>query len=57
MTADDIRHAAMAPRTAQGLKIRLLTPDGATTLYPKDYQTKQAWLADARRHGYPILES
>jgi len=57
MTADDIRHAAMAPRTAQGLKIRLLTPDGATTLYPKDHQTKQAWLADARRHGYPILES
>jgi hypothetical protein len=57
MTADDIRTLAMARRTAQGLKIRLLTPDGATTLYPKDHATKQRWLAQATAKGYTILES
>ena len=56
MTADDILNAAMAKRTAMGLKLRLLTPDGATTLYPKDHATKAAWLADAQRKGYPVLE-
>jgi hypothetical protein len=56
MTAEDIRNKAMARRTAQGLKIRLLTPDGETTLYPKDQQTKQAWLAAAIRKGYTVLE-
>jgi len=57
MTADEIHQAAMARRTAQGLKLRLRTPDGPTTLYPKDHATKQARLADARRKGYTVLES
>jgi hypothetical protein len=57
MTAEDIRNAAMAKRTTQGVKICLLTPDGETTLYPKDHATKQAWLKDAQRKGYQILEA
>jgi len=57
MTAEDIRTMAMAKRTAQGLKLRLLTPDGATTLYPKDHATKARWLADAQRKGYTVLEA
>jgi hypothetical protein len=57
MTAEDIRTAAMARRTTQGLKIRVLTPDGATTLYPKDHATKQAWIASAKAKGYTVLES
>jgi hypothetical protein len=57
MTAEQIRAMAMARRTGMGLKIRLLTPDGETTLYPKDHATKDTWLADARRKGYTILES
>ena len=57
MTADEIHQAAMARRTAQGLKLRLLTPDGESTLYPKDHATKQRWLADAQRKGYTVLES
>ena len=32
MTAEEIRNAAMAKRTAMGLKIRLLTPDGETSV-------------------------
>jgi hypothetical protein len=56
MTAEQIRTMAIAKRTAQGLKIRMLTPDGETTLYPKDHATKAAWLADARKKGYTILE-
>ena len=56
MTAEQIRQTAMQRRTQQGLKIRLLTPDGTTTLYPKDHATKRAWLADATRKGYTILE-
>ena len=57
MTAEQIRTMAMAKRAAMGLKIRLLTPDGETTLYPKDHATKAKWLADAQRKGYTILES
>jgi hypothetical protein len=57
MTADDIRNAAMAKRTAMGLKLRLLTPDGETTLYPKDHATKQAWVIAARRKGYTVLDA
>ena len=57
MTADDIRNAAIARRTTMGLKLRVLTPDGATTLYPKDHATKARWLADAQRKGYAVLES
>ena len=56
MTADDIRTAAMAKRTAMGLKLRLLTPDGETTLYPKDHATKARWLVEAQRKGYTVLE-
>ena len=56
MTAEEIRKAAMARRTIQGLKIRLLTPDREMTLYPKDHATKQAWLRDALRKGYAVLE-
>jgi hypothetical protein len=56
MTAGQIRAAAMAKRTAQGLKLRLLTPDGETTLYPKDHATKAKWVADATRKGYTVLE-
>jgi hypothetical protein len=56
MTATDIRTMVMAKRTAQGLKIRLLTPEGETTLYPKDHATKQAWIAGAIRKGYTVLE-
>jgi hypothetical protein len=51
MTAEQIRQAAMARRTTMGLKLRLLTPDGETTLYPKDHATKARWLADAQRKG------
>jgi hypothetical protein len=57
MTAEEIRTMAMARRTAQGLKIRVLTPDGETTLYPKDHATKTRWIASARRKGYAVLES
>jgi hypothetical protein len=57
MTAEEIRNKAMAKRTAQGLKLRLLTPDGETTLYPKDYATKQRWMAQAKAKGYTVLES
>jgi hypothetical protein len=57
MTAEQIRAMAMAKRTAMGLKIRLLTPDGETTLYPKDHATKTKWIAEAQRKGYTILES
>ena len=57
MTTEDILNAAMARRTAMGLKLRLLTPDGETTLYPKDHATKSKWLADAQRKGYTVLES
>lgn len=57
MTAEEIRTRAMAQRTAQGLRIRLLTPDGATTLYPKDQATKAAWVREALRKGYTVLES
>jgi len=57
MTAEEIRHAAMARRTALGLKLRLLTPDGETTLYPKDHATKARWLAAARRKGSTVLEA
>jgi hypothetical protein len=56
MTADQIRTAAIARRTAQGLKIRLLTSDGETTMYPKDHATKQAWITAARRKGYTVIE-
>jgi len=56
MTADEIRTAAIARRTRQGLKLRILTPDGETVLYPKDHATKARWLTDARRKGYTILE-
>ena len=56
MTTDEILNAAIARRTAMGLKLRLLTPDGETTLYPKDHATKAAWLADAQRKGYTVLE-
>jgi hypothetical protein len=56
MTAEDIRAQAIARRTAQGLKLRLLTPDGETILYPKNQATKQQWLAAARRKGYTVLE-
>lgn len=56
MTADEIRTAAIARRTTMGLKLRLLTPDGATTLYPKDQATKAAWIAAAQRKGYTVLE-
>jgi hypothetical protein len=57
MTAAQIRTAAIAKRTKVGLKIRLLTPDGETTLYPKDHATKTRWIADAQRKGYAVLES
>jgi hypothetical protein len=57
MTAEEIRTMAMARRTAQGLKIRIRTPDGETTLYPKDHATKTRWIASARRKGYTVLES
>ena len=56
MTTEDIRQRAMAKRTTMGLKLRLLTPDGETTLYLKDHATKQAWLKAARAKGYTILE-
>ena len=56
MTADEIRTAAIARRTAMGLKLRILTPDGEKTLYPKDHATKQAWIAAAQHKGYTILE-
>jgi hypothetical protein len=56
MTAEQIRTMAIQKRTAQGLKIRLLTPDGATTMYPKDAATKQQWIAAAQAKGYPVLE-
>ena len=56
MTTEDILQAAMAKRTAMGLKLRLLTPDGATTLYPKDHATKARWLAAAQAKGYAVLE-
>ena len=39
-----------------GLKLRILTPDGATTMYPKDHATKQTWITAARRKGYTVLE-
>ena len=48
MTAEDIR--AMAKRTAQGLKLRLLTPD-------KDHATKTTWMVQANAKGYTVLES
>lgn len=57
MTTEEILKIVMAKRTKMGLKIRLLTPDGETTLYPKDHATKSKWLADARRKGYTVLES
>ena len=56
MTADEIRTAAIARRTTMGLKLRLLTPDGETTLYPKDHATKARWLVEAQRKGYTVLE-
>jgi hypothetical protein len=56
MTAEEMCNAAMPRRTAMGLKLRLLTPDGETTLYPKDHATKHKWLAEAQRKGYQILE-
>ncbi len=49
MTADDIHKAVMARRAALGLKIRVLTPEGEQTLYPKDQATKQRWIAAAQR--------
>ena len=57
MTAEEIRNMAMAKRTTMGLKLRLLTPDGETTLYPKDHATKAAWIASAKAQGYRVLES
>jgi hypothetical protein len=57
MTAEEIRAQAMIRRTTMGLKIRVLTPDGATTLYPKDQATKAAWIASAKAKGYTVLES
>lgn len=57
MTAEQIRDRVMARRTAQGLKIRLLTREGETTLYPRDHATKQAWIASAKAKGYTVLES
>lgn len=57
MTAEQIRALAMAKRTAMGLKIRVLTPDGETTLYPKDHATKVKWVAQAKARGYTVLEN
>jgi hypothetical protein len=57
MDATDIRNRVMAARAAQGLKIRILTPEGASPLYPKDATTKAAWIAAALRKGYQILEA
>jgi hypothetical protein len=56
MTADDIHKAVMARRAALGLKIRVLTPEGEQTLYPKDQATKQRWIAAARRKGCTVQE-
>jgi hypothetical protein len=55
-TAEQIRQNAIARRTTLGLKLRILTPDGATTMYPKDHATKQAWITAARRKGYTVVE-
>lgn len=57
MTAEQIRNMAMAKRTAMGLKIRLRTPDGEVTMYPKDHATKTTWIAQAKAKGYTVLES
>jgi hypothetical protein len=56
MNAEEIRNAAMAKRTAQGLQLRLRSLM-FTTMYPKDHATNTAWIAAARRRGYTILES
>jgi hypothetical protein len=55
MTADEIRTRVMAQRSALGLKLRLRTPDGETTLYPKDAATFLRWLDAARRQGWQVL--
>jgi hypothetical protein len=54
-TADEIRCAAMAARTQQGLRLHLRTPDGDTVLYPKDQATRRRWVTAARRQGYTIV--
>jgi hypothetical protein len=57
MTTDELMAQVMARRTAQGLVLRLLTPDGVSVLYPKDHATKARWEAAAVRKGYTILAS
>ena len=56
-TADAIRQQVMTQRQAQGLTIVLQTPEGLTTLYPKDHPTKQAWIAAAQQRGYTLVDA
>jgi hypothetical protein len=49
--------AQIQQRVMQGLKLVLLTPDGATTMYPKNAATKAAWTTAALKKGYTILEA
>jgi hypothetical protein len=55
MTADDIRARVMAQGGALGLKLRLRTPDGETTLYPKDAATFLRWRDTAQCQGWQVL--
>lgn len=55
MTAEEIRNQAIARRTQAGLKLVLQTPDGLTTLYPKDRATRDQWLKAAIGKGYSIV--
>ncbi len=57
MTADQLRQMAITRRGNAGLKIVLKTPEGLTTLYPKDTATKDRWVAQATRKGYTVVES
>jgi hypothetical protein len=55
MTTDELMAQVIARRTAQGLTLRLLTPDGVSVLYPKDHATKARWEAAAQARGYTVL--
>jgi hypothetical protein len=58
MTGEQIVQKAMARRAELGLRLRFKVPDRADAVdfYAKDEAQKAAWLKDAARKGWVLID-